>query len=58
MNKQPVFNKLGLFENLSCPISENLSRQGFYLPSGLGIKDEEIQYVANQFIEIINNIQK
>jgi len=54
MNKQPILNKLGFFENLSYPVSENLSTQGFYLPSGLGIKDYEIEYVADELIKIIN----
>jgi perosamine synthetase len=41
MHEQPVFHKMGLFKNESHPVSERLARRGFYLPSGLGLTDEE-----------------
>jgi len=45
MHLQPVFHKMGLFQNETYPIAENLARKGFYLPSGLGISLEEIDYI-------------
>lgn len=37
IHEQPVFIKMGLFKNESYPIAEKLARNGFYLPSGLGL---------------------
>jgi perosamine synthetase len=45
MHEQPVFNKMGLFKNEKYPVAENLSRNGFYLPSGLGLMDDDISRV-------------
>ena len=36
------------------PYSKNLSSNGFYLPSGLGIKDSEIKYVAKNLLKILS----
>ena len=33
----------------------NLSKNGFYLPSGLGISNSEIDYVANTLLKILAN---
>ena len=46
MHLQPVFRKMGMFKSESHPNSERLANQGFYLPSGVGIKEEEIEIVA------------
>lgn len=47
MHEQPVFRRMGLFEGESYPIAEQLARRGFYVPSGLGLEEEEIRTVAN-----------
>lgn len=46
IHKQPVFLKMGLFEREVCPVSEKISEQGFYIPSGLGITEEKMQRVV------------
>jgi perosamine synthetase len=46
MHEQPVFTKMGLFDGVSCPVAEKISRRGFYIPSGLAITDAQIQQVA------------
>lgn len=46
MHLQPVFNKKGLFLNEKYPVAENLVERGFYLPSGLGLTDEDIHTAA------------
>jgi perosamine synthetase len=46
MHEQPVFHKMGLLQNISCPVAERLARRGFYLPSGLALTDEQIERVA------------
>jgi perosamine synthetase len=42
MHLQPVFKKMGLFENEKYPVSEKLSEFGFYIPSGLALTEEQI----------------
>jgi perosamine synthetase len=54
MHLQPVFNKMGLFQNESYPVAENLAERGFYLPSGLGILDSEIERSADALLKILN----
>ena len=46
MHKQPVFLKSGLFKNEDYPESEKLAEKGFYIPSGLALKEEQIIKVA------------
>lgn len=53
MHEQPVFRKMGLFENISCPVAERLARRGFYLPSGMALTDEQIERVAATFKKIL-----
>ena len=50
MHEQPVFKKMGLFENESYPVAEKLARNGFYIPSGLGLSDGDITKVINTII--------
>lgn len=47
LHRQPVFRKMGLFKGVQCPVSDDLSRRGFYLPSGLAITDKQIRTVTN-----------
>ncbi|MDQ3020506.1 MAG: DegT/DnrJ/EryC1/StrS family aminotransferase [Bacteroidota bacterium] len=54
MNKQPVFNKAGLFAGESFPVAERLSERGFYLPSGLALTEAQIVKTA----EAVNAILK
>ena len=54
MHEQPVFQKLNLFNDESHPVSENLARRGLYIPSGLGLTDEQIIVAANRFKSIFN----
>lgn len=53
MHEQPVFRKMGLFDNESCPVAEKISRRGFYLPSGLALSDIQIERVAQVVVEIL-----
>lgn len=47
MHEQPIFQKMGFFKNESFPIAEKLARNGFYIPSGLGLTNEEQSKVIN-----------
>jgi perosamine synthetase len=53
MHLQPVFTKMGMFINEVYPIAENLAEFGFYLPSGLGITEEEQFEVAFRLKEVL-----
>lgn len=50
MHEQPVFQKMGLFKAERYPVAEKLARNGFYMPSGLGITDAEIATVADTLL--------
>jgi len=50
MHEQPIFNSMGLFINEKYPVAEKLARNGFYIPSGLGISDEEINFVISKLL--------
>jgi len=47
MHQQPVLRELGLFADESYPVAERIARQGFYVPSGLGLSDGEIDEVID-----------
>ncbi|MEE1945137.1 DegT/DnrJ/EryC1/StrS family aminotransferase [Pedobacter sp. KR3-3] len=49
MHEQPVFQKMGLFKNESYPVAEKLARNGFYVPSGLGLSEPELATVVSIF---------
>jgi perosamine synthetase len=53
MHEQPVFRKMGLFNDLRLPVAERLARRGLYLPSGPDISDDEIDQVAKALREIL-----
>lgn len=46
MHQQPVLRKMGLYRDESYPVAERLYRQGFYLPSGTALTDEQIRSAA------------
>lgn len=52
IHKQPVFLKMGLFEDVRCPVSEEIAEKGFYIPCGLGITEEKMQKVAQTILKI------
>jgi perosamine synthetase len=46
MHEQPVLRAMGLFGGMQLPVCERLARRGFYIPSGLGLTEEQIETVA------------
>jgi len=52
MHEQPVFQSMGLFRSEKYPRSEKIARNGFYLPSGLGLSRSDIDYVSDTMIRI------
>jgi perosamine synthetase len=53
MHLQPVYNKMGWYTNESYKNAETMAEYGFYIPSGLGITDDEIKEVARIVREIL-----
>ena len=49
IHRQPVFLKKGLFSNFKKNfIADDLYKQGFYIPSGVALSEEDIILVANE----------
>lgn len=42
MHQQPVLQRIGLFEGESYPVAEYISKQGFYIPSGMALTEQQI----------------
>ena len=53
MHEQPVFSRLGLFENERYSIAERIARRGFYIPSGLALSDDQIERVADLLHRVV-----
>lgn len=53
MHLQPVLRRMGLFEGESYPVAERLAKQGFYLPSGLGLQESKLSDIALSLKSII-----
>ena len=51
---QPLIKKMGLFRTDSFPIAEKIARKGFYIPSGLGLTDSEINRVSSKLRAILD----
>jgi perosamine synthetase len=54
MHEQPVWQKMGLFEGVCCPVAEKLARRGFYLPSGLALTEDQVVTVTNTLRSILS----
>ena len=54
LHRQPILKKIGLFKNIKLPVSEYLSKNGFYLPSGLSLNKNQQAYVIKNFNKIIS----
>jgi perosamine synthetase len=53
IHEQPVFRKKGWFTNEGCPNAERIARRGLYLPSGVGLTEEEAEISAHALLEIL-----
>ena len=53
MHKQDAFKKKDYFKNISLPNSEYISKNGFYIPSGLGLTSNELKFVKDTVISIL-----
>jgi perosamine synthetase len=54
LHRQPLLSDFGLADQEQLKVSERLGRQGIYLPSYLGITDDDIAYAAGQIVDVIS----
>lgn len=54
LHMQPALAKQGLFKDENYPVSERLYAKGLYVPSGLGLKLEEIERVVVSLKQILD----
>lgn len=54
MHEQPVYNRLGLFAEDTCPVTERIYRRGLYLPSGQAITDQQIDDVLHAVRKVLS----
>ena len=47
MHEQPVFHDMGLFHGEHYPVTEQISRRGVYLPSGLTLRQDHVDRVCS-----------
>jgi perosamine synthetase len=57
LHKQPMLSKYSLDAQPSLPVAERLGNQGLYLPSFVGITDDEVSFCAQQLIAVLNELQ-
>ena len=53
MHQQPVLRRMGFFEHDSHPVSERLYRRGFYIPSGLGLTESDMDRVVETVCKVL-----
>lgn len=51
MHQQPFLQKAGLAGD-PCPVSADLGRRGFYLPSSTGLSPEEIRFIVDAVVDV------
>jgi len=55
LHQQPALHDLGLFKQEHYAVTERISRQGLYLPSGLALTEKQIEEVIAALEEVLNN---
>jgi perosamine synthetase len=57
LHQQPVLDKYGWADQMELSVSERLGKQGIYLPSYIGITDDDIDYVIEQLLISIDELK-
>lgn len=57
LHKQPLLKKYSLGLQPSLPVSERLGKQGLYLPSFVGITDDEIDKSARALLDVLTKLE-
>jgi len=53
MHQQPILRSMGLFVGEDYPEADRLYRQGFYIPSGMALTEEQIEQVAASVWDVL-----
>ena len=53
MHKQDALKKSGYFKSVKLPNSEFIAKNGFYLPSGLGLTLKQLRFIKNVVLSIL-----
>ena len=53
MHLQPILREKGLFADEQYPVAENMYKQGFYIPSGLALTENDMEQVAKAVISVL-----
>lgn len=54
MHQQPVFNKMGWYNDEKYPVAERMGERGFYVPSGLALTGDEMRTVSEKLKKVLN----
>jgi len=54
MHEQPAFHRRGLFVDERYPVAEKLGGQGLYLPSGVGLTEQDLERVCHAVREVFS----
>jgi perosamine synthetase len=54
MHEQPVFQRMQLFQQISCPVAERIARRGFYIPSGLALSKVQMDRVISAIKQVMS----
>jgi perosamine synthetase len=57
MHQQPVLRKMGLFDCETYPIAERMYQQGFYIPSGIALTENQILRVVDTVKQVFGETQ-
>lgn len=58
MHEQPAAHGRGLFVGETYPVSERIARQGFYLPSGLSLTEQQVDEVVGALSAIMSGLRQ
>jgi perosamine synthetase len=53
MHKQKIFKEMKIFKKEKFPNSEFMSENGFYIPSGINLKNNELRYITKTINRIL-----
>jgi len=54
MHEQPVFKRMGLFQDDRHPNAERIARRGFYLPTGMNLQPAQIESIVGTLKKILS----
>lgn len=55
-NLQEIFLERGWTERDACPVANRVAFESFYLPTGPGMDEDELHYVATEFCDVLDGM--